>query len=227
MAEITIPEPYESGLAIILALTDDSTDELASALQSIPTKLFPYTLAQEIAHNVQSIPPDDLSEVVETLQSLYLNKLNYEVPASMMAEDISEAVAQDLISEEVELSDEDREKFKDRLTKLLSIESLEIVAKGLRILRNNQNIFHEARIITEIRPVFGSNVDEPPPAAVIMHMLSLTCHGTDGHKEFFIALDTDDLAVVREVIDRAESKAESLKALLKKAGTAYLETGID
>lgn len=225
MAEITIPEPYESGLAIILALSDDSVDELVSALEDIPSKLFPYTLGQEIAPNVQSVPPDALSEVVETLQSLYLSNLHHEMPASVMADDISQAVSRQALSEQGQLlSDQDRKKLRDRLVKLLSIKSLEIVAKALGILRNNQNVFHEARIITEIRPVFGPNVDEPPPAAVILHMLNLTCHGTDGHKEFFVALDTDDIAVLREVIDRAEAKAESLKAMMVKAGITYLET---
>ncbi len=190
MAEITIPEPYESGLATIVGLSDDSVSELVSALRTIPAKLFPYTLAHEISPNVQSIPVDDLREVIETLQSLYLTKVYHEVPANVMADDIAE----------------------------------EILAKALGILRNNQNVFHEARIISEIRPVFGSNVEEPPPAAVLLHMLNITCHGTDGHKEFFIALDTDDIEVLRDVIDRAETKAESLKVMLNKAGTTYLET---
>jgi hypothetical protein len=224
MAEITIPEPYESGLAIIVGLSDDSVRELVSTLQITPTKLFPYTLAHEIAHKVQSIPVEDLSEVIETLQSLYLTRVLHEVPADEMADDIAEAATENGLSERLRLSGLDREKFKQRLTTLLSIESLEILAKALGILRNNQNVFHEARIITEIRPVFGTNVEALPPAAVILHMLNITCHGTDGHKEFFIALDTDDIDVLRDVVDRAETKAESLKAMLNKAGTTYLET---
>ncbi|SRR6266404_3042059 len=224
MAEITIPEPYESGLATIVGLSDDSVSELVSALRTIPAKLFPYTLAHEISPNVQSIPVDDLREVIETLQSLYLTKVYHEVPANVMADDIAEAATENGLSEQLKLSGLDRDKFRDRLATLLSIESLEILAKALGILRNNQNVFHEARIISEIRPVFGSNVEEPPPAAVLLHMLNITCHGTDGHKEFFIALDTDDIEVLRDVIDRAETKAESLKVMLNKAGTTYLET---
>jgi len=224
MAEITIPEPYQAGLATIVGLSDDSVGELVSALRAIPTKLFPYTLAHEIAPSVQSISVDDLSEVIETLQSLYLTKIYHEVPADVMADDIAEAATENGLSEHLRLSGLDREKFKNRLATLLSIESLEILAKALGILRNNQNVFHEARIITEIRPVFGSNVEEAPPAAVVVHMLNISCHGTDGHKEFFIALDTDDIEVLRDVVDRAETKAESLKAMLNKADITYLET---
>lgn len=224
MAEITIPELYESGLAIIVGLSDDSVSELVFALETIPSKLFPYTLAHEIAHSVQSIPVDDLSEVIETLQSLYLTRVHHEVSAEEMADDIAEAATENGLSEQLRVSGLDRDKLKDRLTRLLSIEALEILAKALGILRNNQTVFHEARIITEIRPVFGTSVEEPPPAAVILHMLNITCHGTEGHKEFFIALDTDDLEVLRDVIDRAETKAESLKTMLNKAGTTYLET---
>lgn len=219
MAEITIPEPYVAGLKIILSLSNESTAELVSALQRIPAKVFPYALANEIASNVRGIPLDDLSKVIETLQSLYFSNLDYEAPAEIMAEDVSQVAAQ-----KEALSKEDREKFRDRLAKLLDIESLRIVTKALRVLRNNQNVFHEARIITEIRPVFASDVEESPPAAVILHMLNITCHGTDGHKELFIALDTDDVEVLRDVIDRADAKAVSLKSVLSKSGIVYLET---
>jgi hypothetical protein len=219
MAEITIPEPYEAGLKIILSLTDESVHELVSALLRIPAKVFPYSLANEITPNARSIPIDDLSKVIETLQSLYFSNLDYEAPPDLMAEDISLVAAKNEA-----LSKEDQEKLRDRLAELLDIESLRIVTKALRILRNNQNVFHEARIITEIRPVFGSDIEEPPPAAVILHMLNITCHGIDGHKEFFIAMDTDDIEVLREVINRADAKTISLKAMLAKAGTIYLET---
>lgn len=219
MAEITIPEPYEAGLKIILSLSNESIAELTSALLKIPAKVFPFSLADEIAVNVQSIPIDDLGNILETLQSLYFSNLDYEAPADIMAEEISQVAAQ-----KGGLSQEDREKLRDRLAELLDIESLRIVTKALRVLRNNQHIFHDARIITEIRPVFSSDVEEPPPAAVILHMLNITCHGTDGHKEFFIAMDTDDIEVLRDVIDRAEAKTLGLKQMLNKAGTIYLET---
>src|SRR5437870_4031345 len=188
MAEITIPEPYEAGLKIILSLSDESINQLVSALLEIRGKVFPYSLANEIRGKVKDVSLDDLGRVVETLQSLYFSNLDFEAPIDLMATDIAEVAAR-----EQALSKSDEEKLRDRLSELLDIESLRIVTKALRILRNNQNVFHEARIITEIRPVFGSDVGEPPPAAVILHMLNVTCHGTDGHKEFFIAMDTDDI----------------------------------
>lgn len=221
MASIKIPERYESGLAIILFLSDESTAELISVLQSAPPKIFPMSLSEEIAPKVQSISISDLHIVIETLQSLYYTKLHQDISPSDMSEDVWEAMEK---TKKYKLSDQEWEQFKGRLVNLLSIESLNVLAKALAILRNNERVFHDARIITEIRPIFGSTVEASPTAAVILHMLNITYHREGRIKEFHIALDTDDLEALREAIDRAETKANTLRSMLDEAHIDYLDT---
>lgn len=223
MASIRIPERYQNGLVAILALDDDALEKLISVLQNAPLKMFPPSLSQSIAPNLEDIPVGVLNDIVETLLSLYFTKQHHETPPDSMSEDVTNAV-QESDLKEFRLSTEDREVFKNRLIRLLSIERLETLSKGLVVLRTSENVFHDARIITEIRPIFGSNPEIAPTAAVILHMLNVTYHREGEMKEFYMALDPDDLDMLRDVIDRAELKAESLRSLLDTAKIAYLDT---
>jgi hypothetical protein len=223
MASIKIPERYQNGLVAILALDDDALEKLISVLQNAPLKMFPPSLSQSIAPNLEDIPTGVLNDIVETLLSLYFTKQHHETPPDSMAEDITNAV-QESDLKEFRLPTEDREVFKNRLIRLLSIERLETLSKGLVVLRTSENVFHDARIITEIRPIFGSDPEIAPTAAVILHMLNVTYHREGEMKEFYMALDPDDLDMLRDVIDRAELKAESLRSLLDTAKIAYLDT---
>ena len=43
--------------------------------------------------------------------------------------------------------------------------------------------------------------------------------------DFYVALDSADLATLRKVIDRAEDKTKNMKALLDKGGLHYFAEG--
>lgn len=216
MTRIKIPDRYLSGLETIISLTDEKVGELLSALQDAPPKILPPILSQSIAPKVQSIPINDLTSIIDTLLSLYYTKLHHDSSPEEMAEDIFMAADESYIGE-LESFTSGREQLKTRLTKLLSVPSLDILSKALVVLRSNEKVFHDARIITDIRPVFGLDPEQLPAAAVILHMLNITYHHEGDIKELYIACDTDDLESLREVINRADLKAESLKSLLATA----------
>lgn len=51
---------------------------------------------------------------------------------------------------------------------------------------------------------------------VVVHLLKLGYHSAaERHQEFFVSLDSDDLQTLRNLIDRAEAKAKSLKTSLR------------
>jgi hypothetical protein len=47
--------------------------------------------------------------------------------------------------------------------------------------------------------------------------------GTKEHKEFYVALDTDDIQALKEVINRAERKTIALQTIIKSSKLPYLE----
>ncbi len=58
---------------------------------------------------------------------------------------------------------------------------------------------------------------------MIIHMLQIGFHTGGEHREYYFALDADDIRKLKGVIERAEKKTTALQAILKKAEVNYLE----
>jgi hypothetical protein len=65
----------------------------------------------------------------------------------------------------------------------------------------------------------GETVD----AAVIVHNLRIHYGQDSEHKDFYVSLDTSDIADIREALDRADAKAKSLEGILKRSGVSFLD----
>jgi hypothetical protein len=104
--------------------------------------------------------------------------------------------------------------------------SLNVVAvKAKELQMEAERTFCDARVITDLRPVFGGNVAESPTSMVIVHTLKVGYHGTNSarHRELFMSLDADDIAKLKKVLDRAEEKTKTLKSKLDAAGIRSLD----
>jgi hypothetical protein len=121
------------------------------------------------------------------------------------------------------MTDDQRNLLAARLARLLGIKaSLRITSKALDVLTDADRIFYSAKILTDIRPVFDDEGKEIE-AAVIIHNLRIHFGQDDDHRDFFVALDTNDIKELRAVLDRANKKAESLQKLLSNAKISYLD----
>ena len=92
-------------------------------------------------------------------------------------------------------------------------------------MTEHAHVFCNARILSDIRPVFAESADSAS-AAVVIHNLQIGFHegGTGPHKEFYVALDTGDLRKLKELIVRAEKKDIALQTMLKSSNVPYLDT---
>ena len=221
MADLEIPDKYKGGVLKLLKLSEDSFREIISALEGVGPKLFPEELSNQVSAKLKRVSAEDLSEVISTILSLS----GFRLHDITTAEDLAEQVAQAAIEADLPIkSDKERTTFKNRLIKFFELNSLFVSAKALGILQTNENLFCTARILTDIRPVFGTDPKVPPTAAVMVHMLDLSYHKKNGDLEhLFIAMDSLDIEILRDVLNRADSKAESLKPLIKKAGVEFLD----
>ncbi len=156
------------------------------------------------------------------LLPLYLLQECYEVSTPEMVEDVCQAMDQS-DDENLRLSGEQRERFRGYLIELLNVESVRVGAKALEVLFENQRSFIGARIVTEVRPIFGSHPEDTPERALIVHMLKVTYREQGQDKDFFVALDTTDVGTLSNVLDRADTKAESLKAFLERTRVSYID----
>jgi len=222
MAVFTIPEEYEIGLARLLTLTDASVQELLSALDEIAPSIRYRTVANRVASKVSSIPAEDLEDIFEVLFSLNALRTGAEVPTDFFVEDICEAVNESR-SELLEHASKRCDGFKQNFIKLLESKTLEIASKSGMLLREHGRTYCSARVLSDIRPIFGESVEDAPIASMIIHTLKITYHQGDELKDLFVAMSSRDVQRLRELLDRADAKAGSLKTLLGASSTPYVD----
>lgn len=220
---LRIPGEYEGGLAKIRELSDESARELLAALQRVPDTYSQSSLSAAVAEKVDTIAASDVEEIVPALLSLYAHRDYYQSAISDVAEGIAKAM-EESESEQLRLLPEDRDSFARRLAELLSVEPLDRAVRAGMLLLENEHSLRDTRIVTDIRPVFDpENPDARPRGAVILHTLKVSYRADNTVKEFFVALDTDDVRQLLEQLERADAKAGSLKSILKDAQVPHID----
>ena len=223
---LTIPKQFYIGFERLLRMDDNARQELIVALKDIKPALTPRNVASQIADKTPSIAKSDLALIVSatiSLRSIRARK-DYAIP------DIANALVNGIKSAR-NLSKPDGWEtpgFAHFLEEILSPnETLEIVAKALGVLTDHEHVYCGAKILTEIRPIFGTNAEESPETAVLTHMLKISYHENKEHKEFFVALDTKDVRDLLEILQRADAKTRGLKAFFKDHNITYLDVEQD
>jgi hypothetical protein len=216
---LQIPRQHLPSIGKILQLSDAAIEELISALSSATISAEATAMAEKVAGSVPSIPSEDLTEIIETIYSLYHVREFAEVTRARFIRDLVENL---LSNVDFGLTKVDASTVGKKFQRLLNVKTLNILSKAIRLQRDGERIYCDARIISDIRPVFGDDIEKGPASAVITHTLKLTYHEMGEHKEFFIVLDEQDLISLQETIDRAQSKNATLSDLLKSANIPRL-----
>jgi hypothetical protein len=216
-SRLRIPPAYRPGIQALADLGEDDRSLLVSTLTEAPSQLATRRLAEEIESTLPIVSGQG-EQIVEALLSLIAL-----VDEDEIAEDLSRDIAH---SEDVNLPEDDRDEFASHVHGLLGLESLTLAARAFDIVSEHERGFHDARILTDIRPVFGRVASEGPHAAVIVASASLKIdfHATTGAIEsYFFALDPSDLVRLRVVVDRALDKTKTLRALISRLDLPYWE----
>lgn len=218
-----IPEEYRSGFAKLIELKDEPFKELLTTLEEERPALYYTEFSARAARKIRAIDPEGVRDIIETLVSLHGVRTNWNLEIPELVEVVSQAVEGD---EELKVSSAELDGFEGRLISLLEIDSLDATAKALDVLLEHEHTLHDVRIMTDIRPVFGQDVEKPPTGTMIMHVLKISYHDeSEEVKEFYVALDARDIEVLDTELERANQKAESLKRMLKSTGVPYIDAG--
>lgn len=221
MAKFKIPDQHVGGLVAIRSLQGAAIDELLAALASVApsVRIKPIITATSSA---TSIPQQTARQIVATLTSLIAVADYSEMSTDNLAEDVCRAMEE---SERTELRlGPDREIFRERLARLLNVNALYLAARAQALSNEYEHIFCSGRILTDARPVYGHDVSEAPTATLIFHTLRLAYHGAENRlDEIYITMDNSDLAELKNLLDRAETKAKSLEKSLTAAGMRIIK----
>jgi hypothetical protein len=221
LVSLRIPTPYRTGLVLIARMPDAEIESLIDALSGDQIAIRPFSkLAERVRPHV-SIPAAQVDEVVEALTALYSVRVGNEEPVDVFIRDVSLAMRRGEREGE-KIREEDAPKLEERLTRLMSIDTFNIASKASDLQFGYERVFEGARIFTDIRPVFGGESTGDVRGAVIINQLRISCVEGQGVKDFFFALDQDDVATLKRVLERAEAKTKTLAALLLQTGVTDL-----
>lgn len=115
--------------------------------------------------------------------------------------------------------------LKFRLVQLLETTVFERLTKAQDIFTETDQTFLDARIITDIRPVYGDNPDDGPSGVVVVHNLRLRYFREGQERSFSVALRIRDLDELGQVINRAQRKAISFHNLIKDLDLSSIDPG--
>jgi hypothetical protein len=173
---------------------------------------------QEIAvRAVMSAPKIETDRVKlgEALASLYRVRAIREETVEAFSDQVCDALER-LSDEKIRLKSAERSGLREKLVVLLGADGYGLIAKTRDLNAEHERKFCNARILTDLRPIFGPNIESGPQALFVSHVLRLAYHeGKEETEDFYISLGADDLRELRRIIDRAESKARSLRTIVK------------
>jgi hypothetical protein len=211
---LMIPKEYALGVAALSTLSDSEVSSLTQVLSRIPNTV---RLRKEITEFVKGELPDfrpgKIDELVRALHSLYQAQGIMEISLDRFVDELADAMTSTGIPG-VELTEADRGRFIQNMHKFLDIAALSFLAKAHTLQAEHERLFHDAKILTDLRPVFHEP-DEAPVDMILEYILKIVFHdGSRRHREIYMAMDANDIERLKKAIDRAEKKATSLKALL-------------
>jgi hypothetical protein len=203
MSDLTIPKSDRQGLAIMREMSDEAIAELLVELERSP----------DSAPSVRNLSSSDAQQVLDALNSMFRVRTYADVSVDEFVADVCEALL-----EQGDLKTSEEPRFRERMAKLLSVEALEVGAKAATLRVEYGNVFCNARILTDARPVYGKSISSGPEAMIIMHTLKVSYHrGSAGGRlsEFYVALSPEEILELRVALDRAEAKEKGLRSVIE------------
>jgi hypothetical protein len=197
-------------------LSDEVASELHNVLSAAVQKVEGGSVSAESLGPVPGLSRADLEKIVDAVVSLNFARVYSDRDVEDFAKDVSESL-QATAPSNFPATAEAIDQFRKRIQEFLSIDGITRSAKTDILRYEHERSIHSLRILTDARPVFGNNVEEPPEAIVVIHTLKLAYHRGGRLDEAFFGMDESDLQQLKEAVARAELKAKSIRAALAKA----------
>ncbi len=220
---LEIPSEEQGTLASLVTLSSEALVELGSALSAVKPTLDKEVLISQLRENPSLARVLDLDRIVASL----INIAGTAYTAGVDTDDVIDAAIQTIKSDDVvELSEEEAETLRLRLSNLEKLPAIELIAKASELLKANERTFHSARIVSDLRPICLGE-DTRIAGAVIVHQLAVRSSRNGRREVIYVALDSSDLTDLNEVILRAMKKDRVLRELADCSKAPILSPPVD
>lgn len=216
--QLQIPPRFEDSLVDFLSMSRDVREIFMEAIQTAPIMLSQRKLAKHIAPKIK-LDKNKIAGIVAMLASLY--RTMEDTPIDEFVDDVYDAA---ITLEKISTIEIEWDDIKKDFKTALSNDSFGVTSKAMDILGHYPNTYCSARLVTDIRPVFGQNTNECPPASFVVHTLRISSHQDDSDtKDYYVTLDSQDLHELRRIIDRALMKETTLKSVIDDTKMQYID----
>ncbi len=219
---INVPKQDRPGLHYLLSLDAEEAEALLQALNRAQVSLHKRGLVTAITSQVPDIKQDAVTAIVDTVYSMQVAISYLDLRVDQFVDGVLESVSGD---DDFEKSGSFQlEKLKTRLQAFLRSDgAIATSAKVKDLITEHARIYTRARVMTDARPIFSKDGEVKPIGFVVVHTLKIE-HFKDGSsKGFFVALDSDDVRSLQEVLKRAEKKAQTLSEALGEADLQFFD----
>jgi hypothetical protein len=206
-----VPEGLRPAIQTLIELDQRKTDSLMEALKAVTPTLDTEDLAAQLAEQLKGVLD---GQTVEMLTGGLVAIASGPGASEMSPKDFAEGIAE---SPDLVVPAKERGRARDRVLSFMGITPLVITARALDVLNEQPARFLSARVLTDLRPVFGADIDASPAGAIIVHNLRISYSVARRQEQFFVALDSEDLDTLEGVITRARRKAKSMSSILRSA----------
>lgn len=219
MAAISLPVDDALLLSKLAHMPTKKVGELFTALSEIEAGIY---YLKDIEASVRNFAEqNDIN--LENLSRLTYAIINTRISMS----GISDSEFVDSIISSVESTSPDVARVRDALQAIIvnfiSIDGLFLSIKATQLAFENERQIHEIRIISDLRPVFGS---DPNDVRCVFISKTLKIDYMDSGvdiKSAYYAMDDNDLLALERAIDRIKKKSARLSELAETMGVNILE----
>ncbi len=222
---VRIPDGQKAALKKLAVLPDDSFKRLCSALETAKPQMTMAGLARQIT---KALDPRvaEARDILGLVMSLETARLQRRVDVAGIVADLVEAATSSDVFPEEEAKAGAIENLQTRMSALLSAgDAIELTTRIADVYLSHAKLFRRARILSDIRPVFGVDSIDEPQVGAIVHNLAITTEnatGTDADTPY-IAMNIHDLRELKQVVERALLKDDVLRRTIASTGMTYVE----
>ena len=202
MPSIYIPREVQNVFKVIYELTDEKLDKLIESLnKSQITTNFKAILESIDVLDDQSQLNDLFSTLISFSELLQDSEESYESLSNRLSDSYFEIFE--------ELKNENKQSLKANLQKIFdNCDNFLISIKSKGLQNENNCVFSECKILTDIRIIFNKDINLSNRNALIIHNLHIQFYKDNNLKELFLSLNLSDLKLFKKSIERAIAKEE-------------------
>lgn len=215
IASLAVPPAYREALRDLANLDEAASQQVVANVAALPAYSAVPEIDAAVREALDESHRDDAGSIVASLLS---------VRGQLRGSSTDEIAGALSRSPHLELDTESRDRLRGRVSELLQSAAFSTTSVAVDLQTQHERNYQSARILTDLRPVFGDDLEANPSGAVIVEVLQLQTWTRSGESDaVFVAMDEHDLVQLQGVVERALKKTETLRGFLEQHGLTYFE----